>query len=76
MESVLISLSWAAAVQSDLVVLVVVHVFFSSPDLLHHVSSSFLAFPSRSVTPSEPVLSHTKSPLLYLELTDYYLQHP
>ena len=43
-KSVLMSQLWAAVVQSDLVVLVVVHVLFSSPGLLHQVSSSFLAF--------------------------------
>ena len=41
-KSVLMSSLWAA-VQSDLVVFLAVHVLFSSPDLLHHVSS-FLAF--------------------------------
>ena len=34
-ESVLLSLSWAAVVQPDLVVLVEVHVLFSSLGLLH-----------------------------------------
>ena len=57
-ESVLTSTSWAAAVQSDLVVLMVIHVFFSSLDPLHQVSSS-RAFLARLVIPSELVLSHT-----------------
>ena len=48
-RSILLSLLWAAVVQSDLVVLVVVHVALSSPCLLHQVSSSFLAFPSQQV---------------------------
>ena len=34
------------------------HVPFSSPRLLHPVSSSLLAFPSQQVMPSEHVLSH------------------
>ena len=44
MRSVLLSMLWAAISQSNLVVLVMVHVLFSSPGLLHQVSSSFLAF--------------------------------
>ena len=47
MWSVLSSLLWPSVVQSDPVVLVVVHVFFSSVGLLHQVSSSFLAFASQ-----------------------------
>ena len=58
-KSVLLSLLWAVVVQPDLVVLVVVHVLFSSPGLLHQVSSSFLACPSQQVMPSELVHSHT-----------------
>ena len=58
-KSVLLTFLWAAVVQSDLVVLVVVHVLFWSPGLLHQVSSSFLAFLSMRVMPSELVLSRT-----------------
>ena len=58
-ELVLIYLLWAAAVQSNIVVLVVVHVRFSSLDLLYQVSSSLLACISQQVIPSELVLSQT-----------------
>ena len=58
-KSVLMSLLCAADVQSGLVVLVVVHVFFSSPVPLLRVSSSSLAFPSQRTMPSELVISHT-----------------
>ena len=40
--------SWATTVQSDRVVLLVVHVLSSSLDLLHQVSSSPLTFPIRT----------------------------
>ena len=55
-ESVLISVLWAAAVQSDLVVLVVIHMLSFSPDFLHQVSSSYPAILSRRVMPSVLVL--------------------
>ena len=57
-KSVLMSPLWAAVTQSDLVVFVAVHVLFSSPGLLHHVSSSFLAFVSQQVVQSERTLDH------------------
>ena len=57
-ESVLTSLLKATTVRSDLVVPVEVHVFVSGPDLLHPVSSSSRACPSRLVIPSQLVLSH------------------
>ena len=41
---VLLSLSWAGVVQSDIVVLVVDHLLFAGPGLLHHVSSTFSQF--------------------------------
>ena len=56
-KSVLMSLLWAAVVQSDLVV--VVHVLFLDQGLLHQVLLSFLACPCQQVMPSELVLSHT-----------------
>ena len=54
--SVLMSLLWAAVFQSDLVVLVMVHVLLSSPGRLRQVSSSFLASPSQQVMPASLVL--------------------
>ena len=51
--------SWATAFQSDLVVSVVVLVLSSTLDILHQVTSSSLAFPSRQVKPSEHVLPRT-----------------
>ena len=52
-RSVLLSLLWVAVVQSGLVVLVMVHVLFSSPSLLCQVSPPLLAFPSQQVMPSD-----------------------
>ena len=48
-RSVLLSLLWAAVVQSDLVVLVVVHMLFASPAPLHQVSRAFLSRPGDAI---------------------------
>ena len=69
--SVLMSLLWAAVFQSDLAVLVMVHVLLSSPGRLRQISS-----PSQQVVPVSLVLLHTSSLLLHVKPTDCCLQHP
>ena len=74
-RSMLLSLLCAAVTQSDLVDLVVVHVPSSSLGVLHHVSSSFLAFPSFSA--SDAIRTCSVAHLIAVAQcpTDCHLQH-